>query len=68
MATLELVIDPFENSFLTLLGGHLDENYRVLEKRFGVEINNRANVFRVIGEQQHGEAVIEVLQQLYVGI
>ena len=50
MATQEFIIDPFENQYLAILGGHLDENYRLLEKRFGVEISNRANVFKVIGD------------------
>ena len=65
MATLEFVIDPFENEFLTTLGGHLDENFRLLEKRFGIEINNRANVFKLIGEQARIENVERVIQTLY---
>jgi phosphate starvation-inducible protein PhoH and related proteins len=68
MATLEFVIDPFDNTYLAILGGHLDQNYRVLEKRFGVEINNRANVFRVIGDQEHAEAVVEILETMYLEI
>ncbi len=65
MAIHEFVIDPCENQLLSILGGHLEENYRLLEKRFGVEINNRANVYKVIGEQSHVNAVVEVIQQLY---
>lgn len=66
MATQELVIDPFENQNLAILAGHLDENYRLLEKRFGVEINSRANVFKIIGEREHIKTTIETLQQLYL--
>ena len=33
MATLEFVIDPFENHHLAILGGHLEENFRLLENR-----------------------------------
>jgi len=65
MATKELIIDPVENHYLAILGGHLDENFRLLEKRFGVEINNRANVFKIIGEQSHIQMAAEVMQQLY---
>ena len=68
MATLEFVIDPFENHHLAILGGHLEENFRLLEKRFGVEINNRANVFRVIGESKNAQVTVETLEQLYLEI
>jgi len=65
MATLEFIIDPFDNAFLAILGGHLDENFRLLEKRFGVEINNRANVFKVIGDEAHIRSVATILETLY---
>ncbi|MDH5434281.1 MAG: PhoH family protein [Gammaproteobacteria bacterium] len=65
MSTLEYTIEPFENQYLTLLGGHLDENYRLLEKRFGVEINNRANAFRIIGDENNCQATSQVLTALY---
>ncbi len=65
MATIEFVIDPFDNESLNILGGHLDENFRLLEKRFGVEINNRANVFKLIGEQARIENVERVINALY---
>lgn len=65
MATEEFVIEPYENQKLAMLGGHIDENYRLLEKRFGVEINNRANIFHIIGESFHIKAVVSVLKQLY---
>ena len=65
MATREFLIDPFENELLTLLSGHLDENFRLIEKRFGVEINNRANVFKVIGEAEHADSVVATIQHLY---
>ncbi|MET1254520.1 PhoH family protein [Aliikangiella maris] len=65
MATIEFVIDPFENEYLAVLGGHLDENYRLLERRFGVELNNRANVFKVIGDALHLPVVESVVRELY---
>ncbi|WP_444997107.1 PhoH family protein [Aliikangiella sp. IMCC44359] len=65
MATQEFIIDPFENQYLAILGGHLDENFRLLEKRFGVEINNRANFFKIVGESEHLNSVESVIKQLY---
>ncbi|WP_196139467.1 PhoH family protein [Aliikangiella sp. G2MR2-5] len=53
MATQEFLIEPFDNQVLATVGGHLDENFRLIEKRFGVEINNRANVFKIIGDEEH---------------
>ncbi len=65
MASIEFIIDPYTNEHLNILGGHLDDNYRLIEKRFGVEINNRANVFKVVGEQENIEKVVDVLEALY---
>jgi len=63
--SLEFVLDPFNNQKLANLAGHLDENYRLIEKRMGVEISNRANVFKVFGEQDAIEIVEEMLVDLY---
>ncbi|TQV87839.1 PhoH family protein [Aliikangiella coralliicola] len=65
MVTKEFILDPYDNQYLAILSGHLDENFRLLEKRLGVEINNRANVFKIIGEDAHVEAALEIIQQLY---
>jgi phosphate starvation-inducible PhoH-like protein len=68
MATKEFVLSPYTNDYLAMLGGRLDENFRLLERRLGVEINNHANVFKVIGEQQSIEIAISVLESLYAEI
>lgn len=65
MATKEFVLSPYDNECLAALAGHLDENFRLLEKRFGVEINNRANVFKIIGEVKSIETTIATIQELY---
>ncbi len=65
MATRELVLTIEDNQQLAILNGHLDENLRLLEKRFGVEINNRANVYKVIGENRHVDVAVDVLQTLF---
>ena len=67
MATnsLEFVLNPFDNQKLANLSGHIDENFRLIEKRMGVEISNRANVFKVSGELDAVEIVEEMLVDLY---
>ncbi len=64
-SSLEFVLDPFNNQKLANLSGHIDENFRLIEKRMGVEISNRANVFKVTGEQDAIEIVEEMLVDLY---
>ena len=65
MATIEFIIDPCDNHYLSMLGGHLEENFRLLEKRFGVEINNRANVFKIVGDESHVKVAAEIIEELY---
>ena len=64
-ASLEFVLEPFNNHKLANLSGHIDENFRLIEKRMGVEIFNRANVFKITGEQDAIEIVEEMLVELY---
>jgi len=63
--SLEFVLNPFNNQKLANLSGHIDENFRLIEKRLGIEISNRANVFKVVGEQDAIEIVEEMLVDLY---
>lgn len=63
--SLEFVLNPFDNQKLANLSGHIDENFRLIEKRMGVDISNRANVFKVAGEQDAIEIVEEMLVDLY---
>jgi phosphate starvation-inducible PhoH-like protein len=51
-----LLLEPADNPRLANLCGHLDEHLRQIERRLGVEINNRGHQFRVIGEP-HAVAV-----------
>ncbi len=43
----------------------MNVNLRQLERRLGVEINNRGNSFNIIGELRSVEAAAEVLKDLY---
>ncbi len=61
----EFILEPFDNQKLANLAGHLDENYRLIENRLGVEISNRANVFKVSGEANAIEIAEDLLVELY---
>ncbi len=63
--TVDLTLDPADNQRLVNLCGLFDENLRHLERRLGVEINNRANHFQVIGDERAVRAAGEVLRKLY---
>lgn len=61
----ELVLEPVDNQRLANLCGQFDEHLRQVERRLGVEINNRGNVFQVIGTTASVRAAGEVLKSLY---
>jgi len=58
-------LEPADNERLANLCGQFDEHLRLIERRLGVEINNRGNVFQVIGEARSVHAAGEVLKRLY---
>ncbi|MDH5181567.1 MAG: PhoH family protein [Gammaproteobacteria bacterium] len=61
----DIILEPADNERLANLCGQLDEHLRQIERRLGVEINNRGNVFRVIGEHRSVQAAREILFDLY---
>ncbi|MCP5160025.1 MAG: PhoH family protein [Gammaproteobacteria bacterium] len=61
----DLTLEPTDNARLANLCGHLDEHLRQIERRLGVEINNRGHQFRVIGEPPTAAIAIAVLEALY---
>jgi phosphate starvation-inducible PhoH-like protein len=61
----EIALEPMDNQRLANLAGQFDENLREVERRFGVELNNRGNVFRIIGEQASAESARRTLLRLY---
>ncbi|MBD3608990.1 MAG: PhoH family protein [Gammaproteobacteria bacterium] len=65
MRSNDFVLEPADNQRLANLCGQLDEHLRQLERRLGVEINNRGNVFNVIGDENSIEAAGEILKGLY---
>ncbi|MCU7861520.1 MAG: phosphate starvation-inducible protein PhoH, partial [Candidatus Thiodiazotropha sp. (ex Lucinoma kastoroae)] len=63
--SLDLLLEPADNERLANLCGQLDEHLRHIERRLGIEINNRGNRFRLIGERPAIQAGEQVLQDLY---
>jgi phosphate starvation-inducible PhoH-like protein len=61
--TLEL--EPVDNERLANLCGHLDEHINLIEKRLGVAIAARGNLFNIEGEPDAVRAARRVLRQLY---
>ena len=63
--SLDLVLEPQDNERLRNVCGQLDEHLRQVERRLGIEINNRGNSFRLLGEPAAIAAGRDVLQGLY---
>ncbi|NEV61905.1 PhoH family protein [Thiorhodococcus minor] len=63
--TLDLELAPEDNARLANLCGQLDQHLRQLERRLGIEINNRGVCFRLIGEQESVRAGEQLLRALY---
>ena len=61
----DFALAPEDNERLANLSGPTDAHLRQIELRLGVEIANRAHVFRVIGEQDAAAAAERVLRDLY---
>lgn len=64
--SLDITLDPANNQRLANLCGQFDEHLRIIERRMGVEINNRGNNFRIIGKKKSVEETEEILRELYV--
>ncbi len=63
--SLDLLLEPADNQQLANVCGQLDEHLRQIERRLGIEINNRGNRFHLIGERDAIRAGEQVLQDLY---
>lgn len=61
----KLTLIPFDNRRLADLCGQFDEHLRQIESYLGVEINNRGNVFQIIGHKHSLQTAEEVLKKLY---
>jgi len=61
----EVLLEPIDNERLANLCGSLDSHLRLLERRLGVEINNRANRFRVIGSPKTVAIGTRLIEEIY---
>lgn len=63
--SISFELSPADNPRLANLCGHLDEHIRMMERSFGVEINNRGVKFQIIGKNEILADVQEVIHELY---
>jgi len=63
--SIDIVLEPADNPRLANLCGPLNEHLIQMEKRLGIEINNRGNTFSIRGEAKVTNAAAEVLKELY---
>lgn len=61
----DVILDPADNERLANLCGQFDEHLRQLERRLGVEINNRGNAFHVIGAADSVTVADQLIRNLY---
>ena len=64
--SLDITLDPADNQRLANLCGQFDEHLRLIERRMGVEINNRGNEFRIIGIKKSIDQAEIILRELYL--
>lgn len=65
VTSCEVSLTPVDNRRLMDLCGRFDEHLRQIEKRLGVEINNRGNSFLILGEKHAVHLAHSVLNALY---
>ncbi|NVJ59674.1 MAG: PhoH family protein [Gammaproteobacteria bacterium] len=64
-STLQFELTPTDNERLANLSGYLDENFRLIERRLGIEVNNRGHRFELIGAGVNINAGQQVIEELY---
>ncbi len=62
----QLTLDPVDNERQANLCGPMDDHLKTIERRLGVEISYRGNQFKVLGNETHCAAVINLLKDLYL--
>jgi phosphate starvation-inducible PhoH-like protein len=66
IVTLEVNLEPADNRRLANLCGPFDDNIKQLERRLGVEINYRNQLFTIVGQPHTATATLDILKTLYV--
>jgi phosphate starvation-inducible PhoH-like protein len=62
---LDVALGSPDNERLANLCGPLDEHLRQIERRLGVEVNNRGGSFRIIGTPRSVEVAGRLIEELY---
>ncbi len=66
LKNIEIYLEPSDNKRLSSLCGPFDENIKQIERRLGVEIAHRENLFKVAGKTANAIAAADILKTLYV--
>jgi phosphate starvation-inducible PhoH-like protein len=61
----DFTLEPDDGERLSNLVGPFDEHLRQIELRLGVEVANRGNVFRVVGDARPAQLASKLLRNLY---
>jgi len=64
-AAVTIELEPADNRRLANLCGPFDEHLRLIEKRLGVDINSRGNIFAIEGEPDASRSARRVLRKLF---
>ena len=62
---IDFTLSPPDNDRLANLCGQFDEHLRQVERRLGVEIENRGHRFRIIGDDTAASVAGDVIRALY---
>jgi len=65
MTELEFHVAPADNARLANLCGQFDEHLKQIESRLGVQISNRGNHFRIIGDDSSASSARRLISHLY---
>ncbi len=63
---IDFTLEPDDGERLSNLVGPFDAHLRQIELRLGVEIANRGNVFRVVGDAKPVQVAARLLRELYL--
>jgi len=64
--TIDCYLEPATQSRIANLCGPFDDNLKQIERRMGVEIRYRDNLFQVLGRPEIAKPVSDMLRELYV--
>ncbi len=65
ISVCEISLTPIDNRRLMSLCGRIDEHLRQIERRLGVEISNRGNVFQIMGYKEAVHIAHDLINNLY---